>query len=66
MTTVQLENFRVELSQPLEDRPDVLLIATSDGRRTILGDGYDPFSADEHRQIDSHMNTDQKNLPEEQ
>ncbi len=54
MTTqaVHFENFDVELSQPLDDRQDVILITTSDGRRTVLGDGSDPFSIDEHRQID--------------
>lgn len=53
MTAVQLDNVRVELSQPLKDRPDVIVIATSDGRRAILGDDHDPFSVDEYRQIDS-------------
>ncbi len=51
-TAVQLDNFRVELSQPLKHRPDVILIATSDGRRTVIGDGQDLFTADEYRQID--------------
>jgi len=51
-TAVQLDNVRVELSQPLEDRPDVILIATSDGRRAILGDGQDLFTVDEYRQIE--------------
>ena len=54
--TVQLDDLRLELSQPLKNRPDVILIATDDGRRTILGDGYDPFSADEYRQIDGLHN----------
>ncbi len=55
MTTqaIHFDNFDVELSQPLKDRPDVVLITTSDGRRTIIGDGHDPFSADEYRQMDS-------------
>ncbi len=53
MTAVQLDNVRVELSQPIKDRPDVILIAASDGRCTILGDGRDPFSADEYQQIDN-------------
>jgi len=54
MTTqaVHFDNFDVELSQPLEDRPDVVVIVTSDGRRAILGDGHDPFSVDEYRQMD--------------
>ena len=54
MTTqaVHFENFDVELSQPLNDRPDVVLITTTDGRRTILGDGPDLFTANEYRQID--------------
>ena len=52
MTTqaVHFENFDVELSQPLADRPDLILITTSDGRRAILGDALDPFTADEDRQ----------------
>ncbi len=52
MTTVQLDNFRVELSQPLKHRPNVIVIATSDGRRSVIGDGQDLFTADEYRQID--------------
>jgi len=51
-TAVQLDNFRVELSQPLKDRPDVIVIATSDGRRSVIGDGRDLFTADEYRQFD--------------
>ncbi len=51
-TAVQLDNFRVELSQPLKHRPNVIVIVTSDGRRAILGDGQDLFTADEYRQID--------------
>ncbi len=50
---VHFNNFDVELSQPLEDRPDVVLIKTSDGRIAILGDGHDPFSVDEYQQIDN-------------
>ena len=50
--TVHFENFDVELSQPLDDRPDVVLITTSDGRRTVIGDGQDLFTIDEYRQID--------------
>ena len=52
MTTqaVHFENFDVELSQPLKDRPDLILITTSDGRRCVLGD-QDPFSADEYKQL---------------
>ncbi|MCH8931147.1 MAG: hypothetical protein IIA98_09580 [Proteobacteria bacterium] len=53
MTTVKFENFDIELSQPLPDRPEVVLIVASDGRRTILGEVWDPFTADEHRQMDS-------------
>jgi len=52
MTIVQLDDFRIELSQPLKDRPDVIVIVTSDGRRAILGDGQDLFTVDEYRQID--------------
>ncbi len=51
-TAVQLENFIVELSQPLKHRPDVIVIATSDGRRSIIGDGQDLFTAEEYRQIE--------------
>ena len=54
MTTrnVQLDNCSVELSQPLKDRPDVILIVTGDGRRSVIGDGQDLFTDDEYRQID--------------
>ncbi len=52
MTSVQLDNFRVELSQPLVHRPNVLVITTSDGRRSIMGDGQDLFTAEEYRQIE--------------
>ena len=60
MTAVQLDNVRVELSRPLKDRPDVIFIATSDGRRAILGDGRDPFSVDEYRQIDRQNRFDSR------
>ena len=49
---VQLDNFRVELSQPLKHRPNVIVIVTSDGRRSVIGDGQDLFTVDEYRQID--------------
>ena len=54
MTTkaVHFNNFDVELSQPLEDRPDVVLIKASDGRIAILGDGHDPFTVGEYRRMD--------------
>ena len=52
MTIVQLDDFRIELSQPLKERPDVIVIVTSDGRRAVIGDGQDLFTADEYRQID--------------
>ena len=52
MTTVQLDNFRVELSQPLKHRPNVIVIVTSDGRRSVIGDGQDLFTAEEYRQFD--------------
>ena len=66
MTTVQFENFSVELSQPLEDRPDVILIATSDGRRSIIGDGQDLFTADEYLQINrqTKLHTEATALPD--
>ncbi len=52
MQTVHFDNFDVELSQPLDDRQNVILITTSDGRRTVIGDGQDLFTIDEYRQID--------------
>ena len=52
MKTVKLENTIVELSQPLPERPDVILIQTDDGRTSIIGDGQDPFTAKEYRQMD--------------
>ena len=54
---VHFENFDVELSQPLKHRPDVIVIASSDGRKTILGDGQDPFTTDEYRQIAQRLRT---------
>ncbi len=51
-TAVQLDKFSVELSQPLKDRPDVIVIATSDGRRSVIGDGQDLFTVEEYRQFD--------------
>ncbi len=59
---VQLENFSVELSQPLKHRPDVIVIATSDGRRSIIGDGQDLFTVDEYRQIDRQSWFDKREL----
>ena len=50
--TVHFDNFDVELSQPLDDRQNVILITTSDGRRSVIGDGQDLFTTDEYRQID--------------
>ena len=58
MTTIQFGDFHIELSQPLKDRPDVIVITASDGRRTILGDGIDPFTADEYRQIAQRLHTE--------
>ena len=58
MTSVQLDNFRVELSQPLKHRPDVIVIATSDGRRSVIGDGQDLFTVDEYRQIERQNRLD--------
>lgn len=49
---IHFENFDVELSQPLKDRPDVIVITATDGRVAILGDAQDPFTVDEYRQID--------------
>lgn len=50
--TVDLGNFKVELLQPLRRRPDVIVVTTSDGRRAILGDGREPFTAAEYSAID--------------
>ena len=52
MTIVQLDDFRIELSQPLKDRPDVIVITASDGRRAVIGDGQGLFTVDEYRQIE--------------
>ena len=62
MTTknVQLDNVFVELSQPFRHRPDVIVIATSDGRRSVIGDGQDPFTAEEYRQIDRQNRLDKR------
>ena len=57
MTIVQLDDFRIELSQPLKDRPDVIVIVTSDGRRSVIGDGQDLFTADEFWQINRDTKT---------
>jgi len=59
-TAVQLDHCRVELSQPLKHRPDVIVIATSDGRRSVIGDGQDLFTADEYRQIDRQNRLDNR------
>ena len=53
-TVVKLDDISIEPSQPLTHRPDVIVIAASDGRKTILGDGQDPFTTDEYRQIASN------------
>ena len=60
MTSVQLDNCSVELSQPLKDRPDVILIVTGDGRRSVIGDGQDLFTTDEYRQIDRQSRFDNR------
>ncbi len=52
LQTVHFDNFDVELSQPLADRQDVILITTSDGRRSVIGDGQDLFTVDEYQQIE--------------
>ena len=56
-TAVQLDKFSVELSQPLKHRPDVIVIATSDGRRSVIGDGQDLFTVDEYRQLSRQHRT---------
>ncbi len=67
MTTknVQLDNVFVELSQPFSHRPDVIVIATSDGRRSVIGDGQDLFTADEYRQIDRQSQFDNREADDE-
>ena len=67
MTTrnVQLDNVFVELSQPLKNRPAVIVIATSDGRRSVIGDGQDLFTADEYRQIDRQNQFDNREADDE-
>lgn len=42
--TVRFGGFKVTISAPLEDRPSVLLIETSDGRGALLGDDTGPFT----------------------
>ena len=37
--TVQLKNCAVELSQPVKGRPGIIVVATSDGRKAVIGDG---------------------------
>ncbi len=64
-TAVQLDNTRVELSQPLKHRPDVIVIVTSDGRRSVIGDGQDLFTADEYRQIDRQNQFDNRKSDDE-
>ena len=63
-TAVQLDNFRVELSQPLKHRPNVIVIVTSDGRRSVIGDGQDLFTVDEYRQIDGQNRFDNRESQE--
>lgn len=46
--TIRLGNCKLFLSRPFEDRPEVILVVTDDGRRAILGDGPEPFMA--HRE----------------
>ncbi len=64
-TAVQLDNFHVELSQPLKHRPDVIVIVTSDGRRAVIGDGQDLFTVDEYRQIDRQNRFDNREADDE-
>lgn len=65
MTSVQLDNCSVELSQPLKDRPDVILIVTGDGRRSIIGDGQDLFTANEYQKIDRQNRFDSREADDE-
>jgi hypothetical protein len=39
--TVNIGGIEITVSQPLANRPNVILVETSDGRRAILGDGRD-------------------------
>ena len=56
-TTVQLDDTRIELSRPLADRPDVIVVMTDDGRRAILGDGRDFVIAGDFEALWEAMNT---------
>lgn len=47
---VQLKGMTVRLSQPLADRPDVLVVETGDGRRSIIGDRH-PFTAEDFERL---------------
>jgi hypothetical protein len=38
--------LEIDLSQPLPDRPRVVLVEAKDGRRAVLGDGLDPTEAE--------------------
>ena len=60
MKTIQLDDVSIELSQPLKDRPDVIVVATSDGRRCVLGDSPAPFTANEYQQIDRQNRFDNR------
>jgi hypothetical protein len=53
MVVQLLENLSVELSQPIQNRPELIVVTTSDGRCAILGDGREPFTADEYREMDN-------------
>ncbi len=64
-TAVQLDNCSVELSQPLKHRPDVIVIVTSDGRRSIIGDGPDLFTANEYQKIDRQNRFDSREADDE-
>ena len=64
-TAVQLDNCSVELSQPLKHRPNVIVIATSDGRRSVIGDGQDLFTTDEYRQIERRNQFDNRKSDDE-
>ena len=55
--TVQLDDTRIELSRPLADRPDVIVVMTDDGRRAILGDGREFVMAGDLEALWEAMNT---------
>lgn len=54
MQTIRLGNRRLFVSRPFQDRPELILIVTDDGRRAVLGDGPEPFALDNAISDTSH------------